>query len=338
MTWPLVPIVLALAAAAAPAADTPRLQRAEGDVRVDTRLVQTTAGRAATTLADGTLVHLDADTSVQFLAPDLLDLSYGRVVVRTAYFGAVRITQPLGTLRLAADGYYRITVDRRHSRLLVAVDRGTADITTQYGSTTPVHAGQQAVMLGATTIPWAAGAVPVALDAFELWAAAGTPPASRPLDAEASGRPAAGTIPPTGLPGPSSTDVGVWSPALPLCGWGPCAPWPPGYLRPGPWPGRPPKTPDRPVPPDWTDHPDFLPAYEPDAPYQRPSPGHHRRGGDDPQGRRAPRGDNTGTTTPPSTSEPPRGRDSAPPPPVRRLGAGAGAGTVVSTPAPRRLR
>lgn len=313
MTWPLVPIVLALAATAAQAAETPRLQRAEGDVRVDARLIQTAAGRAATTLADGTLVHLDADTSVQFLAPDLLELSYGRVAVRTAYFGAVRITQPLGTLRLAADGYYRITVDRRQSRLLVAVDRGAADITTRYGSTTAVHPGQQAVMLGATAIPWAAGAIPVSLDAFELWAAAGT-------------------IPPAGLSGPSSTDVGAWSPAVPLCGWGPCAPGP-IYLRPGPWPGRSPKTPDRPVPPDWTDHPDFLPAYEPDA--RHPWQGRYdRRGSGDPGGR-SPRSDKPGTTTPPSTSEPPRGRDSAPPP-VRHLSSAAAAGAAVSTPAPPR--
>lgn len=338
MTWPLVPIVLALAATAAAAADTPRLQRAEGDVRVGARLVQTAAGRAATTLADGTLVHLDADTSLQFLAPDLLELSHGRVVIQTGHFGALRITHPLGALRLAPDGSYRITVDHRRSRLLVAVDRGVADVTTRYGSTTPVRVGQQVVMLGATAIPWAAGAVPVALDAFELWAAAGTPPAARPFDAGTPERPAAGTIPPAGLSGTSHTEVGVWSPAHPLCGWGPCAPWPAGYLPPRPWPGRPSKTPDRPVPPDWTDHPDFLPAYEPDAAYPRPASGHHRRGGDDPQGRSPRGGDNTGTTTPPSTSEPPRGRDSAPPPAVRRLGAGAGAGAVVSTPAPRRPR
>ena len=91
---------------------------------------------------DGSRLALDRGTQLEALAPDLLALTAGRVLVTrpSAAAGPLRVDTPAGSLLLSPDGEYRIELDGDVTTL--AVVRGHADVQTGMGDQ-PVEAGQQ---------------------------------------------------------------------------------------------------------------------------------------------------------------------------------------------------
>lgn len=106
-------------------------ERAEAPMLlIDGDVVRTKNGRAEIVFADGTLLHLDHDGELEFLAPERVRLLNGRVLVRVSasvsrpYF----VDTPGGTVKLDARGEYGITTDQPRGHLEVTVARGEAEI------------------------------------------------------------------------------------------------------------------------------------------------------------------------------------------------------------------
>ncbi len=96
----------------------------------DGDLVRTKSGRAEIVFVDGSLLHLDHDGELEFLAPGRVRLLRGRVLMRVSaaasrsYF----VDTPGGTVRLDARGEYGVTMDQPRGSLEVTVARGVAEI------------------------------------------------------------------------------------------------------------------------------------------------------------------------------------------------------------------
>lgn len=153
-------------AAAGPASG--QVTHVEGAAVIDGGLVRTAGGRVELRGHGGSMVHVDATTTVRMDPGGGLALTDGRIVVRSA--GAtVIVLAPYARIALEPSGVYSVLADADGPRLLVRVVVGGARLLTQYGSTTAIGAGQLAVMTGATTIPWAAPFEAGGWDAFEAW-------------------------------------------------------------------------------------------------------------------------------------------------------------------------
>lgn len=140
----------------------------EGSAAIDGGLVRTAGGRVEMRGPGGSMVHIDAATSVRMDPGAILTLTDGRIVVRSAG-AAVIVLAPYARITLEPSGVYSVLADADSGRLLVRVVMGVARLQTEYGSTTPIGAGQLAMMTSATTIPWAAAFEPGGWDAFDAW-------------------------------------------------------------------------------------------------------------------------------------------------------------------------
>ena len=107
--------------------------------------IRTLDGRAEILFADGTLLHLDRHTVVDFLREDFVRVMDGRarwVVARDAR-GALRVDTPAATLELDPGGDYRVAVAPNGDAEL-AVLAGAGAIFNDQGET-PLRAGERAV-------------------------------------------------------------------------------------------------------------------------------------------------------------------------------------------------
>lgn len=134
--------------------------------------------------SDGTRVSLDRGARLEALAGDLLGLTAGRaVLVRPSQAETdLRVDTPAGSISLAPDGDYRLSVDGESTS--VAVARGRADLRNTMGEAT-VRAGEQLILrdgLSPAAPEWYNAA---AFDSFHAWATEplATPAPGTPVDA-----------------------------------------------------------------------------------------------------------------------------------------------------------
>jgi ferric-dicitrate binding protein FerR (iron transport regulator) len=110
--------------------------------------LKTVDGRVEVLFADGSALHLDAQTTVDIQSDDLVRLIDGRVrlnIAGPARGLAYRVDSPAGSVRITQTGEYRIAMLRRddQTQLELAVLRGAGEIFTDEG-TTAVRAGERA--------------------------------------------------------------------------------------------------------------------------------------------------------------------------------------------------
>jgi hypothetical protein len=110
--------------------------------------LKTVDGRVEVLFADGSALHLDAQTTVDIQSDDLVRLIDGRVrlnIAGPARDIAYRVDSPAGSVRITQTGEYRIAMLRRddQTQLELAVLRGAGEIFTDEG-TTAVRAGERA--------------------------------------------------------------------------------------------------------------------------------------------------------------------------------------------------
>jgi hypothetical protein len=135
--------------------------------------LRTGDGRAEVTLTDGTLVQIDAASTLDLLADDRLRLLEGRlaIVATRAQAAPLQVDTPQGTVSIDAAGEYRLRLMDADGRdtLELSVIRGQAELTSDQDRVT-VSTGERS---------WArTGEVPAypvrfnaaALDAFDQWA------------------------------------------------------------------------------------------------------------------------------------------------------------------------
>ena len=168
MSWTVVAqIGLALAAAATPRT-APQITHTEGAVHAGPAGVRTLDGRAEALFPDGSVVHVDRQTTVGFPDGGRVALRDGRLFVRTTATRQIDVELSIANVRLSPRGAYGILLDRAHGRLLVSVSVGHADITTPYGST-QVVAREMAMMTSATSRPYTTPFEPMQWDSFTQW-------------------------------------------------------------------------------------------------------------------------------------------------------------------------
>lgn len=102
----------------------------EGAVVAMDDAVATTMGRAEILFADGTLLHVDADTRVRWVPTGPVTLEHGRILLKSGMGGWLDVALPFAQVTLAPGGSYGFLVDAPRSRLLVSVTAGSADVKT----------------------------------------------------------------------------------------------------------------------------------------------------------------------------------------------------------------
>jgi ferric-dicitrate binding protein FerR (iron transport regulator) len=135
--------------------------------------VRTRAGRVEILFADGSTLHLDANTVVDFQSDEVIRLLDGRIRVNIAGPDrpiAYRIDAPSGWVEVKEPGAYRVALvgGERGQEVELAVLRGAADLVNEDGAT-ELRAGERSFA--------AAGAAPsqpyvfnsAAWDAFDRW-------------------------------------------------------------------------------------------------------------------------------------------------------------------------
>jgi hypothetical protein len=139
--------------------------------------VRTQNGRAEILFADGSTLHLDASTVVDFQSDEVIRLLEGRVRVnitgpnrRIAY----RIDAPSAWIQIAQPGEYRISLvgaNARAPEVELAVLRGSAELVNEDGATL-VRAGERAfAAVGARpSDPYVFNSA--AWDSFDRWSEA----------------------------------------------------------------------------------------------------------------------------------------------------------------------
>src|SRR5687767_15063267 len=110
--------------------------------------VRTQAGRVEILFADGSTLHLDANTTVDFQSDELVRLLDGRV--RLAIAGpdrdvSYRVDAPSAWVQIAERGEYRVAILRgdREPEVELAVIRGAAELVNE-GGRTALRAGERA--------------------------------------------------------------------------------------------------------------------------------------------------------------------------------------------------
>ena len=152
------------------------LERADGGEDLETNLtlvegdrVRTRRGRAEILFADGTLLHLDRDTVVDFQREDFVRVMEGRVRIslpRDAR-SEVRIDTPAATLEIEPGGTYRVGVAPNGDAELAVVG-GAGAIFNDQGETR-LRAGERAVVAVSRKPSEAFYANAAALDDFDRW-------------------------------------------------------------------------------------------------------------------------------------------------------------------------
>lgn len=134
--------------------------------------LRTERGRVEVMFGDGSLLYLDAGTSVDFQSEEVLRLTAGRLRLTLASGGArfFRIDTPAGWVQIDEPGDYRIglPVDR-DGEVELAVLRGRASLLNEDGRT-DLQAGERAFARAGLAPSVAYVFNSAALDAFDAWA------------------------------------------------------------------------------------------------------------------------------------------------------------------------
>jgi hypothetical protein len=138
--------------------------------------VRTEVGRVEILFADGSALHLDTQTTVDFQSDELLRLLDGRL--RLAIPGALRrvayrIDAPSARVDITQPGEYRVNVSRtsRGDEVELAVLRGAADLVND-GGRTPLRAGEHAWSRAEAAPSYAYAYNSARWDAFDRWSEA----------------------------------------------------------------------------------------------------------------------------------------------------------------------
>jgi hypothetical protein len=132
--------------------------------------LRTESGRVEVLFTDGSALHLDHHTTVDFQSDSLLRLLAGRVrlaVATAAQQVEYRIDAPAGSVRITAPGDYKVSLNGAEE-VEVAVLRGAAELQNAYG-TTAVRAGERTFARSglAPSYPYVYNSA--AWDAFDRW-------------------------------------------------------------------------------------------------------------------------------------------------------------------------
>lgn len=142
--------------------------------------LRTADGRLEIMFADGSVLNLDRDSSLDVQSGDLVRLMDGRVrlnipaPMRPASF---RIDSPAGSVRIAEAGEYRVTMlhgaaaagAEPETQVELAVSRGAADLFTDEGSTR-VRPGERAYASAGLLPSYTYAFNSAAVDDFDRWA------------------------------------------------------------------------------------------------------------------------------------------------------------------------
>jgi hypothetical protein len=134
--------------------------------------IVTEAGRVAVTFPDGSLLHIDRNTTVDFLSMSLMRILEGRVILVAAAQGDQRasvdyqIDAPAGSARVQTAGEYRVSTLSRELELDVV--SGTASLATDLGSAR-VEAGERSFAREGEAPSYAEAFNSARLDAFDQW-------------------------------------------------------------------------------------------------------------------------------------------------------------------------
>ena len=138
--------------------------------------VRTQAGRVEILFADGSTLHLDANTTVDFQSDELVRLLDGRV--RLAIAGpdrdvAYRVDAPSAWAQITTPGEYRVAILRgdRDPEVELAVIRGAAELVNE-GGRTALRAGERAFSRGTAVPSYAYAFNSASWDAFDRWSEA----------------------------------------------------------------------------------------------------------------------------------------------------------------------
>lgn len=136
--------------------------------------LRTSDGRVEVLFGDASTLDLDAGTTIDFEADDLLRLIDGRIRIsipgasRTVSY---RVDSPAGSARIMEPGDYRLSLlhGDRETQLELAVIRGSAEISTDQG-TTALRAGERAYASAglAPSYPYTYNSAD--MDTFDQWA------------------------------------------------------------------------------------------------------------------------------------------------------------------------
>lgn len=134
--------------------------------------LRTQGGRVEILFADGSTLHLDTHTTVDFQSDELVRLLDGRVRLsipgpnRTVSY---RIDAPSATAQIMQPGEYRVSFDRdRLQEVEVAVLRGAAELVSD-GGRTAIRAGERAFARPNAAPSYAYVFNSAAWDAFDRW-------------------------------------------------------------------------------------------------------------------------------------------------------------------------
>jgi hypothetical protein len=135
--------------------------------------IRTEAGRAEILFVDGSTLHLDAYTTLDFQSDELVRLLDGRI--RLMIPGPerqvrYRIDAPSASVEIDGPGEYRVSILRgaREPEVELAVLRGFAELVNDEGRT-PLRAGQRAYSRGTAAPSDAYAFNSAAWDAFDRW-------------------------------------------------------------------------------------------------------------------------------------------------------------------------
>ncbi len=135
--------------------------------------VRTQAGRVEILFADGSTLHLDANTTVDFQSDELVRLLDGRV--RLAIPGpdrdvSYRVDAPSAWAQITQPGEYRVAILRgdREPEVELAVIRGTAELVNE-GGRTALRAGERAFSRANAAPSYAYAFNSATWDEFDRW-------------------------------------------------------------------------------------------------------------------------------------------------------------------------
>jgi hypothetical protein len=132
----------------------------------------TDSGRVAVTFADGSLLHIDRNTTVDFLSVNLMRMRDGRVIFVAAGRGGERpsvdyqIDAPTGSVRVQTAGEYRVSTTSGEVELDVI--SGNAALATDQGSL-DLHAGERSFARDGAPPDYPQAFNSARLDAFDQW-------------------------------------------------------------------------------------------------------------------------------------------------------------------------
>jgi uncharacterized protein DUF6600/FecR-like protein len=134
--------------------------------------VRTESGRVEVLFGDGSLMHLDEQTTIDVLSDTLIRQLGGRVAIVAggARAGRLQIDTPAGSVRIARAGEYRVGVFDQDgvSAVELAVMRGEADLVSDQGVVT-VSAGTRALARGGEIPSQPMPFNSARWDAFDQW-------------------------------------------------------------------------------------------------------------------------------------------------------------------------